>query len=79
MLRLSTIAFGGPAMHVARLPTKASGRRRWLEDAELLDLSGAVSVLPGPSSTRWSSCSAGGSRRPRGRAQGRLAMASLPR
>jgi chromate transport protein ChrA len=27
-------------------------RRHWLEDAELLDLFGTVSVLPGPSSTQ---------------------------
>jgi chromate transporter len=72
-----TIAFGGPAVHVAMLRDETVRRRRWLEDAELLDLFGAVSVLPGPSSARWPSCSAGGSRRPRGRAQGRLAMASL--
>jgi chromate transporter len=27
-------------------------RRHWLEDAELLDLFGTLSVLPGPSSTQ---------------------------
>jgi chromate transporter len=52
MLKLGTIAFGGPAVHVAMLRDEAVRRRRWLEDAEFLDLFGAVSVLPGPSSTQ---------------------------
>ncbi len=52
MLKLGTIAFGGPAVHVAMLREETVRRRRWLEDAEFLDLFGAVSVLPGPSSTQ---------------------------
>jgi len=52
MLKLGTIAFGGPAVHVAMLREETARRRRWLEDAEFLDLFGAVSVLPGPSSTQ---------------------------
>lgn len=52
MLKLGTIAFGGPAVHVAMLRDETVRRRRWLEDAEFLDLFGAVSVLPGPSSTQ---------------------------
>jgi chromate transporter len=50
MLKLGTIAFGGPAVHVAMLREGTVRRRHWLEDAEFLDLFGAVSVLPGPSS-----------------------------
>jgi chromate transporter len=52
MLKLGTIAFGGPAVHVAMLREETVRRRRWLADGEFLDLFGAVSVLPGPSSTQ---------------------------
>jgi chromate transporter len=52
MLKLGTIAFGGPAVHVAMLREETVRRRRWLPDTEFLDLFGAVSVLPGPSSTQ---------------------------
>src|SRR4051794_12973537 len=52
MLKLGTIAFGGPAVHVAMLREETVRRRRWLEDEEFLDLFGAVSILPGPSSTQ---------------------------
>ena len=52
MLKLGTIAFGGPAVHVAMLRDETVRRRHWLEDAKFLDLFGAVSVLPGPSSTQ---------------------------
>jgi chromate transporter len=52
MLKLGTIAFGGPAVHVAMLRDETVRRRHWLDDAEFLDLFGAVSVLPGPSSTQ---------------------------
>jgi len=52
MGKLGTIAFGGPAVHVAMLREETVRRRRWLADAKFLDLFGAVSVLPGPSSTQ---------------------------
>src|SRR5919197_875432 len=52
MLKLGTIAFGGPAVHVAMLREETVRRRHWLRDEEFLDLFGAVSVLPGPSSTQ---------------------------
>ena len=52
MAKLGTIAFGGPAVHVAMLRDETVRRRAWLEDQEFLDLFGAVSVLPGPSSTQ---------------------------
>jgi chromate transport protein ChrA len=52
MGKLGTIAFGGPAVHVAMLRDETVRRRHWLADAEFLDLFGAVSVLPGPSSTQ---------------------------
>jgi chromate transporter len=52
MGKLGTIAFGGPAVHVAMLRDETVRRRHWLADAEFLDLFGAVSILPGPSSTQ---------------------------
>jgi len=52
MLKLGTIAFGGPAVHVAMLREEAVRRRHWLADEEFADLFGAVSLLPGPSSTQ---------------------------
>jgi chromate transporter len=52
MVKLGTIAFGGPAVHVAMLREETVTRRGWLEDSEFLDLFAAVSVLPGPSSTQ---------------------------
>jgi chromate transporter len=52
MLKLGTIAFGGPAAHVAMLREETVRRRKWLEDDEFVHLFGAVSVLPGPSSTQ---------------------------
>lgn len=52
MLKLGTIAFGGPAVHVALLREEAVRQRHWIDDREFLDLFGAVSILPGPSSTQ---------------------------
>src|SRR3954454_6443890 len=52
MVKLGTIAFGGPAVHVAMLQEETVRRRAWLDEKEFVDLLGAVSVLPGPSSTQ---------------------------
>ena len=50
-LRLGTVAFGGPAAHVAMMEEEFVRRRAWLTRQELLDLVGAAGLLPGPSST----------------------------
>jgi chromate transporter len=50
-LKLGTIAFGGPAAHVAMLEDEVVRRRRWLSPAQFLDLWGAANLIPGPSST----------------------------
>src|SRR4051794_31511572 len=52
MLKLGTVAFGGPAAHVAMLRDETVTRRGWVDEQEFLDLFGAVSILPGPSSTQ---------------------------
>jgi chromate transporter len=51
-LKLGTIAFGGPAAHVAMMRDEAVVRRGWLDDQEFVDALGATSVLPGPGSTQ---------------------------
>jgi len=49
--RLGTTAFGGPAAHVAFMRDEVVHRRRWLSDADFLDLVAAVNLIPGPNST----------------------------
>jgi chromate transporter len=50
-LRLGFIAYGGPAAHVAMMEEEFVRRRGWLTRERFVDLVGAVSLLPGPSST----------------------------
>lgn len=50
-LRLGTVAFGGPAAHLAMMRTEFVDRRRWLTGEEFLDLVGASNLIPGPGST----------------------------
>jgi chromate transporter len=50
-LKLGTIAFGGPAAHIAMMEDEVVRRRGWLERDEFLDLVGVSSLIPGPSST----------------------------
>jgi chromate transporter len=50
-LRLGFIAFGGPAAHIALMEQRFVRERRWVTREKFLDLVGAVSLLPGPSST----------------------------
>jgi chromate transporter len=50
-LRLGATAFGGPAAHVALMHDETVRRRKWLTDAEFLDLLGATNLIPGPNST----------------------------
>jgi len=49
--RLGTVAFGGPAAHVAMMDDEVVKRRQWMSRASLLDLIGVTNLLPGPNST----------------------------
>jgi chromate transporter len=50
-VKLGTIAFGGPAAHIAMMEDEVVRRRRWLSRDEFLDLLGATNLIPGPNST----------------------------
>lgn len=49
--KLGVIGFGGPAAHIAMMRDEVVRRRRWIDDAEFLDLIGATNLIPGPNST----------------------------
>ena len=50
-LRLGLTAFGGPAAHIAMFRDEVVTRRKWVTDAEFLDLLAATNLIPGPNST----------------------------
>ena len=50
-LRLGLTAFGGPAAHIAMMRDEVVERRKWITDAEFLDLLAATHLIPGPNST----------------------------
>src|SRR5215204_6058405 len=50
-LKLGTVAFGGPAVHIAMMRNEVVQRLRWMGEQEFLDLVGASSLIPGPNST----------------------------
>ncbi|MEL6814876.1 MAG: chromate transporter [Cyanobacteria bacterium J06598_3] len=49
--RLGTVAFGGPAAHIAMMDDEIVKRRQWMSREQLLDLMGVTNLLPGPNST----------------------------
>jgi chromate transporter len=50
-LKLGTIAFGGPAAHIAMMEDEVVKRRNWISHEHFLDLMGATNLIPGPNST----------------------------
>ena len=50
-LKLGTVAFGGPAAHVAMMEHEVVRRRGWLTREQFLDYLGATNLIPGPNST----------------------------
>ncbi|MFZ0480056.1 MAG: chromate efflux transporter [Terriglobales bacterium] len=50
-LKLGTIAFGGPAAHLAMMEEEFVRRRQWITHTEFLDRLAAANLIPGPSST----------------------------
>lgn len=50
-LRLGTVAFGGPAAHLAMMQDEFVRRRKWLTAEEFVDMIGAANLVPGPNST----------------------------
>ncbi|MFN8582703.1 MAG: chromate transporter, partial [Gemmatimonadaceae bacterium] len=50
-LKLGTISFGGPAVHIAMIEDEVVHKRRWLTHSEFLDYLGATNLIPGPNST----------------------------
>jgi chromate transporter len=50
-LKLGTVAFGGPAAHIAMMEDEVVRRRGWLSREAFLDYLGATNLIPGPNST----------------------------
>jgi chromate transporter len=50
-LRLGVTSIGGPAAHIANMELEFVHRRKWLSHEKFLDLVGAASLIPGPSSS----------------------------
>lgn len=49
--KLGSIAFGGPAAHIAMMENEVVKKRKWMSEAHFLDLVGATNLIPGPNST----------------------------
>jgi chromate transporter len=49
--KLGTVAFGGPAAHIAMMEDEVVKRRNWMSHEHFLDLLGATNLIPGPNST----------------------------
>lgn len=50
-LKLGTLAFGGPAAHIAMMDDEIIEKRNWISREKFMDLIGATNLIPGPNST----------------------------
>jgi chromate transporter len=50
-LKLGFTSFGGPAVHIAMMRNEAVDKLKWFDEQYFLDLMGATSLVPGPTST----------------------------
>ena len=46
--KLGSIAFGGPAAHIAMMEDEVVKKRKWMTQEHFLDLVGATNLIPGP-------------------------------
>ena len=49
--KLGSIAFGGPAAHIAMMEKEVVEKRKWMDHQHFLDLIGATNHIPGPNSS----------------------------
>jgi chromate transporter len=49
--KLGTIAFGGPAAHIAMMEDEIIEKKKWFSRQHFLDLIGVTNLIPGPNST----------------------------
>ena len=49
--KLGSIAFGGPAAHIAMMEREVVEKRKWMDHQHFLDLIGATNLIPGPNSS----------------------------
>ena len=49
--KLGSIAFGGPAAHIAMMEDEVVKKRKWMTQQNFLDMMGATNIIPGPNST----------------------------
>lgn len=50
-LKLGTIAFGGPAAHIAMMENEVVKKKKWMNREHFLDLISATNLIPGPNSS----------------------------
>ncbi len=50
-LKLGSLAFGGPAAHIAMMEEEIINKRKWITREKFMDLIGATNLIPGPNST----------------------------